>query len=514
MPVIAAPASATITIAAGDSLIFLTGGAGIAALQAGSTTVRTFQLGGSLITVGPFDGPRTLTVSVERTLTYSTVAALLPTEPRAGAIVGTPADQVAFGGMVSRAGNSMPQMLTVAAGNSISAQSKYLGSYWGINGELQVANMLAGAPMRFARMAATTRADLWGVYGYSGQTLATINGDVEAQWFAPMHAAGVTPQLAVGLALVENDIQVEGASFATIQKRILTWIRMTRRFPGVRIMLCTPRPSYTVDSPAKVAVWQAVRDYMVSLDNNVDIFTARCDGYENQASPGTPLAGYTDSSVHPNTRGAMANGRRMAAVLLRIAQSYSAPFRIVSNNYALTGSTALTGTNVAGTGPTGSSSSGSANAGAQTITGLAEDPGFLLSINQNAGVSVDAGSWTPGSVAYAGGASTQISTFAEIEVVSGAENLRWVELRPRVADGSGNTFQPFIAGQTGDADADFVNGDVLTLFVPPQIASSGNITAIQPYIYAMGKTGGLSQNGLGGAFSIRVRRTGLGIVVA
>lgn len=243
----------------------------------------------------------------------------------------------ANGAPVSGVAN-MPQMLTVACGNSIAVQSQYgsIGSYWNTNGELHVANMLAGSPMRFGRMTATTRADLWGVYGYSGQTLATINSDIEAQWFAPMHTAGAVPQLAVGLALVENDLQVEGASFATIQKRLITWLRMVRRFPGVRILLCTPRPSFTINTAAKVAAWQATRDYMMSLDNGVDIFTARLDSYENPASPGTPLSGYTDASVHPNARGCMVNARQIGATLKRIARSFSAPFRVLSSNYVLT----------------------------------------------------------------------------------------------------------------------------------------------------------------------------------
>ena len=163
MPAIAALASATITIAAGDSLIFLTGGAGIAALQAGSTTVRTFQLGGSLIAVGPFDGPRTLTVSAERTLTYSAVAALLPSEPRAGVIVGTPADQVAFGGLVSGGGN--PSRTSTATNKQTSPWTRLFGpnelNAWNKSAELSsavsyvTAQSPAGGPAMFRREGAS-----------------------------------------------------------------------------------------------------------------------------------------------------------------------------------------------------------------------------------------------------------------------------------------------------------------------------------------------------------------------
>lgn len=70
MPTIAALASATIALAQGDSLFFTTGGAGIALVQAGTTVRSTQDLGGRMVQIGPFDGPRTVVVSAQRALTY------------------------------------------------------------------------------------------------------------------------------------------------------------------------------------------------------------------------------------------------------------------------------------------------------------------------------------------------------------------------------------------------------------------------------------------------------------
>jgi len=48
---------------------------------------------------------------------------------------------------------------------------------------------------------------------------------------------------------------------------------------------------------------------------------------------------------------------------------------------------------------------------------------------------------------------------------------------PRVQDGGGFTFQSYISDNTGDAEADWVDGDVLTLVSPPLVAASGVISA-------------------------------------
>lgn len=412
-----------------------------------------------------------------------------------------------------------PAMVTVAVGNSISAQSKYGGfnTWWVTKGELHIANALARGAMRFKRMTASTRADQWGVYGYSGQTISTILGDVGAQLYTPLQTAGIVPDMVVGLALAENDIAA-GTAAATINANILTFVRDVKaRYPGAIVWLCTPRPSFSYDSAAKVAIYQSVRDYTLALDNGYDVFVSRLDGYENPSSPGTPLGTaaspiYTDNTVHPNGKGAMVNARVMADTLLRIAPSFQHPYRALSNNMALSGTGAASGTNVSGTVPTSATITGSANG---TYVSLAEQPGHLVTITANAsGVEppVDLSTQNYGSVTYAGGANAQISAFAEIEIVSGAENIGWLQMSPRYAgSGGGNVFMEFIKRNTNDVDPVFNNGDIFLFRTPPIMAAdvtglTGNISGVTPYLRAWSTING-------GTFAFRVLSQGIEVVV-
>ena len=420
----------------------------------------------------------------------------------------------------------LPQMLTVVCGNSIAATSRYNSTYWNISSEIHLANNLAGAPMAFGRLtisggtqsnwnaSGTGVSDVWGVYGYSGQQLAAINTDAEANWFAPIITAGRIPQLVVGLALLENDISA-GRTVAQMTADLKVWLALVRRWSGVRILLCTPRPSFSNNTPALVANWLAICEYMLTLDNGVDVFVARLNTYENPASPATPLSGYTDASVHPTTMGACANARVLAATLSRIAASWSVQARMLSANLALTGTGAANGTGWSGTLPTGCTSPSAVSALNHTGVMLAEQPGILITFTQNAGLSIDAGALGLPACTYAGGAATQLSAFAEVEIVSGAEHIRWVALQPRIFDGSGNSFQYYQTHQTSDGDGDFRNGDVLTMIVPPQVAVSGNISSLYPYLRLVHKTGGSGVNALAtGTSVIRIRRSGAIVVVA
>lgn len=371
-------------------------------------------------------------------------------------------------------------MTTVVAGNSIAAQSKHNGSYWSVGGEIGLANLLCESAMVFKRITASTRADSFGVYGYSGQKLSTINSDLEAQLYTPLATAGVVPDLIVGLALTENDIS-QDESTATIQASIRQFVRDAQaRFPGAVLLLCTPRPSFSNNTAGRVAAYQAVRDYILSLDDGVSVFIARLDGYENPAVPAQPLAGYTDASVHPNGKGAMVNARAIAATIQRIANRFKRPYKRTSNNMPLFGSAAASGTNVTGTVPTSFTVGGSANG---TYVAQAEAPGVMIAITANSKASEppnDMNSSNAGAIALSG--VTQISPFAQIEIVSGAENIAFIQLEPRIQDGGGNTFQYYIQRQTNDAIPEFRNGDVLTFVRPPAIANSGAISSLTNYI--------------------------------
>lgn len=414
----------------------------------------------------------------------------------------------------------MPAMTAVVLGNSIVAAQKYggFGTNWTTKSEIHIANALAGSLLVFPRITASTRADQFGVYGYSGQTLPTITADLPAQLWAPVDTAGALPQIIIGLALLENDIGA-GATSAAMILSLTTFVRDTQaRYPGAILLLATPRPSFSYDSAAKVAAYQAVRDYTLTLDNGHNIFVSRLDTYENPASPGTPLGTsgapiYTDSTVHPNGKGAMRNARVIAATLKRIAQSVKQAYRCVGTNLAMTGTGAASGTNVTGTVPTSVTISGSANA---TYVGTAEQPGFLQTITANASGSeppVDLSSSSVASIAISGGASTQLSAFMEVEIVSGAENLAWLQIRPRFAgSGGGNVFLDFVKRNTNDVDPEFRDGDVLVFRSPPIMVAdvtgvTGNFSGVTVYFQAWSKI-------TGGTFAFRVKSAGVGIVVA
>ena len=399
------------------------------------------------------------------------------------------------------------QMKAIAIGNSISAQSKFSGSgHWGTDGELMLANALAGSPMRFSRVTATTRMDAYGVYGYSGQQLSAIIPDLESQVFSQLRTSGVVPDIIVALATVENDI-ASGASYSTIVTR-LTWLvrEICARFPGAVLLLCTPRPSFSNNSAGIVLVYRQVRDYMLSLDNGINIFCARCDSYENPISPGTPLGTsgspiYTDSSVHPNAKGAMMNARSIAAVLARISRVWKTSYQTNSTNMVLSGTGAASGTNVSGTVPTGTTVVGSANA--TSIVCTAEQPGFSMEITVPASAGpnpADLASFNFGSLAISG---TEVSPFIIAQIVSGASNLHGLEIMVR--DGATATWFYLIRNQTGNAQPDYVDGDILTLRIPPILVSSITSGTCNMYARALLKY-------QGGSCTFRVLSQGVGLV--
>ena len=468
---------------------------------------------------------------------------------------------------------SSPQLLTVACGNSISAASQWQGASFSTRSELQVANLFAGGAMRFNRITSSTRTDRNGVYGYSGQTLTTINADIDAAWITTLDTGSLTPDLVIGLALTENSIS-QGHLISTIQADIDAWISKIKiKWPSAKIIICTPRVSLSYNTAALVLVYQQTRDYILAKDNGRTVFACRMDSYENAASLGTPTvttitgsisgtvltvtatdgpvgigtkligAGvttatissygtgrggtgtynisvsqtvssqsmtsttYTDEAVHPNTRGSMLNARRLAATLSRIARSWTTPYTIQSSNQTLTGSAAATGAGISGTWPTGTSILSTAYA---THVATALQPGFQQAISGVATVvgsssPVDFGSSNFGSKAMT---PTQISPYAVVQLVSGAEYLSFVALEPRVADGGGNTFQYGLVQGSSEVEPDWIDGDILTFVSPPLLANSGSITAEINYIRAKLK---LNQDAAGSVV-FRVLEQGVRIV--
>lgn len=369
-------------------------------------------------------------------------------------------------------------LLTVVCGNSIAAAAKHDGIKYTFRSEHTVANVLCGAPMRFGRMTASTRCDLHGIYGYSGQQLDTITSDMASQWIATINAASVTPELAIGVALVENDI-ASGISFSTIQSRIQAWVAAVQAaWPGIKIIIATPHPSFTYDSGAKVLVYQQTRDYILSLDNGSTIYASRFDGYEDSGSPGTPLAGYTDASVHPNAKGAMVTARALGETVRRIITPVLA---VSGSSITLPGTSSATGTGVSGTKPTSSTIAGSANG---TFVSTALQPGWRIVITRTAGGATpgtDLGLANCPADAIAGSPAT-LSPYLKMRIISGAANIRSLLLEPRILDGGGNTFQYYLGMETADALPGWLDGDVLTFLSPPKAPNSGSITQLINYI--------------------------------
>lgn len=463
------------------------------------------------------------------------------------------------------------QLVTVAAGNSITAAAKHQTDRWNSVSDIQWANIFGGAPMEFRRMAASTRMDQFGVYGYSSQTLDTINGDIEAQWFTPIADAGVIPDLAIGHALLENDL-IASVSVANMQLRVNRWIRdVQTRWPGVIIMLNTPAAHGGVSGSYVDADFTAISDWMLSLDNAVNIFVCDMRVANNPTTPsmpvvmtavgsisgttltiteagsepirpGTQIRGtgvtastyvtqvpgtgtggvgtytvsssqtvasttitfdlYGDGGPHPNGRLCMLRGRAMAATLGRITALWKVPYRHFSTNAALAGTGAVAGTNNTGTKPTSSTLANSVSA---TVS-LAEQPGHLITIGPVATATpANNGFIDYGSTALVG--AEEVYSFMEVEIVSGAENIRALESHPRVNDGGGNSFQYGILDQGQSVEGDYLDGDILTMRYGPFKANSGFITVLTNYFSIKPKA---FQTGTG-LFSFRLRKQGVGI---
>lgn len=394
---------------------------------------------------------------------------------------------------------------TVVCGNSIAGPSKFNGTYVPTLSIAHWGNIFGGSPFRFTRITASTRADLHGVYSYSGQTLATINADLPAQLVDPVNTAGWLPECVLGIGLLENSIAA-GNTVAAMQKEFNHWRRLMQAvWPGVMLVTHTPLPSFSYNTAAKVLAYQEMCAWLRSEDDGSSLLVFDGDGYEDPAAPANPLTGYTDASVHPYTNGASILGRALGITMKRISNTWVQPSLIRYNNPALAGSGTQSpqGTNTTGTVATSFVVSGSANG---IFEATAEQPGQLVAITANSGAGptlVDLSTANGGSITTA---DTQISPFAEIEIVSGAENIHVLQLDPRITDGGGAPFHYFMQHQTNDYKPVFADGDILTIVQPPQIAVTGAIASCINYIrhYAI-----LA----GGAFSYRVRKQGV-IVVA
>lgn len=313
----------------------------------------------------------------------------------------------------------------ICCGNSITARSMRndgLGSYAG-RSEI-VAAMQFGPPNFYQADGCvggpgytTTFFDPPGNFGYSSQNLATITTSCATTWFPILDYARIAPDLVIGHSLAENDLY-EGASAATIQTRINTWINLIRlKYPGAIIQLCTNRPDGRIaGDSAKVAAALATYTYMLSLDDGQSIFVTDTT-FTDAKDPASwaPKAGYAylnstseslalQDGIHPRENMASIDGRLMAATWRRIAGTARYGFGALrSPNLGLTGSVVISAGKMSGTSPGSSykTATGASPAGAAAaIVTTALDPGWRLQFTPDAGTLVDimhvqAGSHTP-----------------------------------------------------------------------------------------------------------------------
>lgn len=205
-----------------------------------------------------------------------------------GVTITAPSENAVFDALSLKANLSIESsMITVVCGNSIaSAVSLFSNPY--ISNGLILSNMFSGSAMRFKEVTASTRTDKFGVYGYSGASLATIIPDLEAQWFAPLATANIIPDLVVGYALLENDI-FQGRTISQMTISLNSWIlNIKNRYPGAKILLCCPRPSFGYSTATMISNYQAMRAYTLSLDDNYSIFATDSNGYESSVTAGYP----------------------------------------------------------------------------------------------------------------------------------------------------------------------------------------------------------------------------------
>lgn len=463
------------------------------------------------------------------------------------------------------------QLTTIVIGNSIAAACKYSGGY-ALRADFIWANEFAGLPMRFKRMTASTRADLYGCYGYSSQTLPTINADLQSQLFTPLQTAGIVPELALLHSLLENDL-INSRTVPQMQsavRRLITTLQTL--YPGIIILLCTPRLT-GASGVYSQSDFLEITEWMIGLDDGQSIFvtdmsqafphpsyperaaiqsftgsisgttltvssigdaelgqgiwisgsgvtagtyitapaSVNADGTgtytvsASQTVSSTTMTAYpfTDNGPHQNGRGASICGRLMAATLARIADVWRLPHIVQSSNPALTGSTSASATGLSGTKPNDSTCTfGTVNQA--TVVSTAEDPGHLLAvsglIDRTAAYSTGYVDW--GAETISG--PTQVAGMLEVEIVSGAENIRHIQCESRINDGGGNNFQQGKRQTSTEVDGEYQDGDVLTLAAGPFIAASGSITGVNAYLAMYPKA---LQKGTG-SFSVRVRKKG------
>ena len=463
-----------------DDVVTITGTASVKITPSGGTATYTNITGTN--TLGAYKAYTTLVITADTAGSY-TISSDTSVDTHATYATDSSGNVV---GLVNPKNNgtiglntAKPAMKTIVIGNSITYNSQYnlapnlLGWIW--VSEIMLANMFSNQSMTFPKITASTRADAYGNYGYSGAQLATMLADLQSQLFTPLQTANEIPDLIIGHGLLENDLG-SGNTYTSMVKGINQFVtEVTRRYPKAVLILCTPHPSFSYNTPTIVSNYQQIRDYILSLDNGNNIFVARLDTYENPSSPATPLSGFTDATVHPNTKGAMRNARVIASTIKRISQYFTKNFYCISGNMPYSGTGAAAGTNVTGTVPTGVFTGGYATAGSSVVS-LAEQPYWNITATM-AGTGVEPpnnmGSFQNATITIPNAtATTRISPFIEVEIISGAENISAIEMQTTFTGStSGSVNSTYIKRNTNDGMVEFQNGDSLFIMRPEALVT-------------------------------------------
>jgi hypothetical protein len=119
---------------------------------------------------------------------------------------------------------------------------------------------------------------------------------------------------------------------------------------------------------------------------------------------------------------------------------------------------------------------------------------------------------TIGWTALALSANAQVSPFVEVEIVSGAENIGFIELIPQwTGTTGGNAAMSYQLRNTGEGEVEYSNGDSLLIRMPPIKAGdisgiTGVITNANPYLK-------IHPTPNGGQYAVSVQTWGIGILV-
>jgi hypothetical protein len=419
----------------------------------------------------------------------------------------------ALSALVAGAGPLHTPMVTVFAGNSIVDYGRWAGV--GANGgytnvsEMGYMQQFAGLRiLQSAKATAGTYTDACGNYGHSGYSISQILAELVSVHFAALDAAGIIPDLWIGLALYENDASTDVASATTIAASQKYWALVRAKYPGVRCIDFTPRPDGRINTVARRTNQEAVYQYLLAKDDGVTmlIVDATHSSYEDPTNPYNPLPGYTYSAgvsdpitsvsgVHPRQNAACINGRLGAAAVLRlVGEPTNFGNAVVSGNNGLFGSGAYALLKTTGTMPTGCTTVLAPAGATASIVSTALVPGWRLLCTADAATPSDVfhvqlAGFTPSPL------PARFRLYMRVKINSGAAGLASIVGRAVATYTDASAASTMLsAANVAVAEPNCVacvyqDGDELTLFSPDFAPNTlKTINQITTYIRAYSKS--------------------------